>query len=95
MATRCIAAVVLCILSIRPMHAADDANYDPLAEGDAALPEPLDLVVHDSDQSRDVSILVYLPADKAPAPVVLFSTMPPVTGVGGASLTMIMFCPVV
>jgi hypothetical protein len=29
------------------------------------------------------------------APVVLFSTMPPVTGVGGASLTMIVFCPVV
>ena len=29
------------------------------------------------------------------APVVLFSTMPPVTGVGGASLTIIMFWPVV
>jgi predicted dienelactone hydrolase len=58
---------------------AEAAAYDPLAVSDAALAEPLDLVVHDSDQSRDVPILVYLSADKASTPVVLFSH-----GLGGA-----------
>lgn len=75
MVPRCLAAVVLCLLVLRPMRAADEAKseYDPLAVSGAALPEPLDLVVHDADQSRDVPILVYLPVDKSPAPVVLFS----------------------
>ena len=37
MATRCVAAILLCMLVSRPMHAAVEASYDPLAVSDAAL----------------------------------------------------------
>jgi predicted dienelactone hydrolase len=58
--------------------------YDPLAASGASLPEPLELVVHDADQNRDIPVRVYLPAATTPgtitpAPVVLFSH-----GLGGA-----------
>lgn len=52
--------------------AAQDA-YDPLAVDDAALPPPIDATVHDAARGRDVPVFVYLPADPAPTPVVLFS----------------------
>ncbi len=55
------------------------AAYDPLATEGAARPEPLELVVQDADQAREIPIRVYLPAGAGAAPVALFSH-----GLGGA-----------
>jgi predicted dienelactone hydrolase len=46
--------------------------YDPL-QTTKARPEKIDLLVKDEKRSREIPILVYLPQDKAPAAVVLFS----------------------
>src|ERR1039457_3814826 len=54
-------------------------GYDPLFANLAALPAPLDFTAHDAARNRDVTIRVYLPANAAPAPVVLFSH-----GLGGS-----------
>lgn len=72
---------ITCLMCVTMSAAlgADDSPYDPLAVSDAELPEPLDLVVHDADQQRDIPVLVYLPEGDAPAPVVLFSH-----GLGGS-----------
>jgi predicted dienelactone hydrolase len=53
--------------------------YDPLAITNSIAPEFLDLDVHDEVRRRDISIRVYLPLEKHPAPVVLFSH-----GLGGS-----------
>ena len=56
------------------------ATYDPLAvDPGKSRPAPLDLIVHDSARGRDVPLRVYLPSDRAPAPVILFSH-----GLGGS-----------
>ncbi len=52
---------------------AGPANYDPLAVATDFNPEQLDLTVHDAKRTRDIPVRIYLPANKAPAPVVLFS----------------------
>jgi predicted dienelactone hydrolase len=53
--------------------------YDPLKiEGNKAL-EPLELVVTDDSRTREIPILVYLPAGESTAPIVLFSY-----GLGGS-----------
>jgi predicted dienelactone hydrolase len=49
------------------------ANYDPLAVPPDFQARQLDLVVHDAKRDRDIPLLVYLPTNTAPAPVVLFS----------------------
>lgn len=66
---------VVCLMCVttNSVFGADDSRYDSLAVNDAKLPEPLDLVIHDADQQRDIPVLVYLPNDEMPAPVVLFS----------------------
>lgn len=46
--------------------------YDPLAI-DKDKPETKDFTIKDEKRSREIPIRVYLPKDKAPAPVVLFS----------------------
>lgn len=46
--------------------------YDPLALP-AAAPPPFALTVYDDARQREVPIRVFLPANEAPAPVVLFS----------------------
>jgi predicted dienelactone hydrolase len=48
------------------------AGYDPLAV-EKAPPERADLVISDTTRSRDIPIRVYLPKDRKPAAVVLFS----------------------
>ncbi len=48
------------------------ADYDPLAT-DKASPEQKDLTIEEAKRSREIPIRVYLPADNAAAPVVLFS----------------------
>ena len=50
-----------------------EANYDPSAVDANFKAHQLDLTVHDAKRERDIPVLVYLPASKAPAPVVLFS----------------------
>jgi predicted dienelactone hydrolase len=69
-----VALLGLCCLTLTA--AAGEAGalqYDPLRvkrEPSAGQPE---LTVHDAKRGRDLPVRVYLPASKAPAPVVLFS----------------------
>lgn len=53
--------------------------YDPLAIPAQFTPEIVDLTVCDAERQRNIPIRVYLPAEKSPAPVVLFSH-----GLGGS-----------
>jgi predicted dienelactone hydrolase len=52
---------------------AADPIYDPLAIAKESNAPPLDLTVHDAARKRDIPIRIYLPPDKSPAPVILFS----------------------
>lgn len=52
---------------------AGSAHYDPLAVATDFKPAQLDLTVHDTKRDRDIPVRVYLPANRTPAPVVLFS----------------------
>jgi predicted dienelactone hydrolase len=54
-------------------------NYDPLAVDPAFHPAHVDLTVRDAARDRDIPIRVYLPANTAPEPVILFSH-----GLGGS-----------
>ncbi len=76
----CFASLVVAaeILSVGPARA-QVAAYDPLAVTRPDDAETLDLVVRDAARDRAVPILVYLPAERTPAPVVLFSH-----GLGGS-----------
>jgi len=56
-----------------------NSTYDPLALPNDAKPEVLDLTVRGKPSARDVPVRVYLPAERTPAPVVLFSH-----GLGGS-----------
>lgn len=55
-----------------------EAGYDPLLI-DKYQPEQKDLIVKDQKRSREIPIRLYLPKEKTPAPVVLFSH-----GLGGS-----------
>jgi predicted dienelactone hydrolase len=55
-----------------------EAVYDPLLI-DKYQPQQKDLTVKDEKRSREIPIRVYLPKDKRPAPIVLFSH-----GLGGS-----------
>lgn len=68
----------LLMLTAAPSHAAAPP-YDPLAAAAHPSPETVDLTVHDAARNRDVPLRVYLPPEKSPAPVVLFSH-----GLGGS-----------
>lgn len=46
--------------------------YDPLAAPKLDTP-PQDFTIHDAERQRDIPVRVYLPAQKTPASVVLFS----------------------
>jgi predicted dienelactone hydrolase len=48
------------------------AGYDPLLV-EKANPDQIELVVRDATRSRDIPVRVYLPKDRRPAAVVLFS----------------------
>jgi predicted dienelactone hydrolase len=67
--------LILCIFSV----AAHAADYDPLKLSDTAPGAPVDFSVHDGKRDRDIPLRVYLPVQKTPAPVVLFSH-----GLGGS-----------
>jgi predicted dienelactone hydrolase len=75
---------ILCVLAISFLLCAGqavaaDSSYDPLAISARFTPEKLDLTVHDAERIRDIPIRVYLPLEKSPVPVVLFSH-----GLGGS-----------
>lgn len=53
--------------------------YDPLVIPAQFTPEIIDLTVNDAERKRDIPIRVYLPAEKTPSPVVIFSH-----GLGGS-----------
>lgn len=58
---------------------ASAGGYDPLAVAATMRPSPVDLTVHDGVRDRDIPLRIYLPANTAPAPVILFSH-----GLGGS-----------
>jgi predicted dienelactone hydrolase len=70
-------ALILMLYAVWP--AAQNSSYNPLAVPIQFKAETLDLTVHDEARGRDIPILIYLPAEKTPAPVVLFSH-----GLGGS-----------
>jgi predicted dienelactone hydrolase len=73
----CMVAAVVMFLAGRA-DAADSA-YDPLALPPDARPEILDLTVPGEERGDDIPVRVYLPSERKPEPVVLFSH-----GLGGS-----------
>lgn len=71
--------MLMCCLLFAPADAASDQIYDPLTLSASARPEPYDVTVQDSGRKRSIPLRIYLPAQKTPAPVVLFSH-----GLGGS-----------
>jgi predicted dienelactone hydrolase len=71
-------AVALPLLLAIPAGACA-SSYDPLEVQAAARPSHLDVTMHDAARDRDIPLRVYLPANTAPAPVILFSH-----GLGGS-----------
>jgi len=69
---------LLLLISASTLTSPIDAAYDPLLV-DNYKPTQIDLAVKDGKRSRDVPIRVFLPKQKTPAPVVLFSH-----GLGGS-----------
>ncbi|MBI4864152.1 MAG: dienelactone hydrolase [Candidatus Riflebacteria bacterium] len=53
--------------------------YDPLTVPAGSQPQTVDLTVHDPQRHREIPTLIYLPQQRAPVPVVLFSH-----GLGGS-----------
>jgi predicted dienelactone hydrolase len=75
-----VVSAVFC-LGMSPVVVGQDA-YDPLAITEAiktSKNEPIDLTIDDTTRKRQIPIRVYLPLDKAAAPVVMFSH-----GLGGS-----------
>lgn len=69
---------LLFVFSAFGLMARSDTPYDPLLI-DKYQPEQRDLTVKDAKRSREIPIRVYLPREKTPAPIVLFSH-----GLGGS-----------
>ncbi|MBS0207032.1 MAG: dienelactone hydrolase [Planctomycetes bacterium] len=61
------------------VYTASVSAYDPLSASKLPKPEFVDTVVKDAERDREIPLRIYLPAQKAPAPVVLFSH-----GLGGS-----------
>jgi predicted dienelactone hydrolase len=71
-------SAVLLIVAVLPLNLAGAGDiradsYNPLAVDPAFRPSHVELTVHDTARDRDIPLRVYLPAKRAPAPVVLFS----------------------
>ena len=66
-------ALVFCWLLLAASTFAADAPYDPLALTERAKSTLLDLTVIDQKRGREIPLRVFLPAQRTPAPVVLFS----------------------
>jgi len=75
-----VAVLAFCLGDRSPALA--QSIYDPMAVPDASKSstiEPLDLTIDDGKRKRQIPIRVYLPIQKSPAPVVMFSH-----GLGGS-----------
>lgn len=71
--------LALCLaFAFLPQEPTPAPTYDPL-RCKAETPASCELTVHDAARQRDVPLRVWLPADEAPAPVVLWSH-----GLGGS-----------
>jgi predicted dienelactone hydrolase len=77
--TRCSRWLLTAFLLTVAGTASAASAYDPLAVSAGFQAETLDLTVHDQARNRDLPIKVYLPSQKVPEPVVLFSH-----GLGGS-----------
>ena len=76
-------SIVLLVAMCFPLAAAHEKTpYDPLSTPSRFKPEILNLDVHDNARRRAIPIRVYLPQEKSPAPVILFSH-----GLGGSRET--------
>ena len=71
-------AVLLLVCCAIGLRAGANA-YDPLDVGDRPLSNGIDLTVRDTTRNRNIPLRIYLPAQLAPAPVILFSP-----GLGGS-----------
>lgn len=69
----------LLLLAIHACMILPALAYDPLALPSGSLPAPADFTVNDENHHREIPIRVFLPLEKSPAPVVLFSH-----GLGGS-----------
>ncbi len=76
---RLLCMLVVIVLLFAGRAPATERAYDPLAVSDQNRFETLDLTVKDQGRQREIPIRVYLPSEKTPAPVVLFSH-----GLGGS-----------
>lgn len=63
----------LCLYLLAQMGLGRAAPYHPLAVAKDFKPAQLDRTIHDPKRDRDIPVRIYLPASRAPAPVVLFS----------------------
>ena len=76
---RLLCMLVVIVLLFAERAPASERAYDPLAVSDQNRFETLDLTVKDQGRQHEIPIRVYLPSEKTPAPVVLFSH-----GLGGS-----------
>lgn len=77
---KCLILFVLIISFLPTIETlAAESSYDPLRISAGFIPETLDLMVHDTPRKRDIPIRVFLPPQKTPTPVVVFSH-----GLGGS-----------
>ncbi len=71
--------LVVTLVSWAGRTLAAEPGYDPLALSSLSPPETLDFAVDDKEREREIPLRIYFPADRTPAPVVLFSH-----GLGGS-----------
>ena len=76
---RFIRGLAFSVLAFAAVVSAADQPYNPLDVSTSVRTEPVDFDVKDSKRSRALPVRVYLPTEKAAAPVVLFSH-----GLGGS-----------
>ena len=69
----CLCASIIILLLPGGQAVSSEGGYDPTVLPDRGTPGAVDLVVRDKTRNSDIPLRVYLPAGKAPAPVVLFT----------------------
>ena len=72
-------STVICLLLFSKTAFPAYPVYDPLKIPDKAKPEIFDVTVSDKDRNREIPLRIYIPTNRIPAPVVLFSH-----GLGGS-----------
>lgn len=75
----CFHSICLFVFLIMATFGANASEYDPLKLAKRPEAKPIDFTIKDDARSREIPIRVFLPEEKKPAPVVLFSH-----GLGGS-----------